>query len=524
MKSKVSFVILNTLSVYYAEYAGPARIAAYLRMHKIPVLMQYFNVNEETALGDILREIPEDVNIIGFPIYDTNAEYVYKLSALLKARNPKCIISVGSSFATTAASFILDDCNDIDLVVLGDGELTMYNLVLKYEENDLDFSNMLHVKTRFDVSDKRPMFVNIETMPFAARDFFEQKASNNFFSARLSGSSGCVAKCSFCSIADVHRPVKHHRKWQGRSIDDIFEEIKCINKKYGIKSFSFTDNSFEDPGKLGKQRIRDFCEKVINNNERFHFWCYLRAETFHEEDIELIKLMRKAGFTQVFIGIEASHQKDLDLYNKRASVEDNIRTWQLFTGNDIDINPGYIMFHPFSDMETLSANFLFLKRFEVPVFKAYYRHIEIYYGTGLYQAAKNSNLLAGNYSYLNTQAYVFENEEVQRLSDFIMQNLKDSPVEKEDSYIQTFRATLSYMKAIYPGVVEKYSNDLDSAFRDIAHAYSDFFSVLYLKGDIELASAMWEETTGILLNLYKKVEIIKLKMIKRNPELMNLFC
>lgn len=183
MKSKISFIVLNTLSAYYAENVNPARIEEYLRFKNIPIILQQFNINDETIIKNIIKAIPKDVNIIGFSIYDINSKYVYKLAHLLKKRNPKYIIVVSSSFATTSSSLILNECDEIDLVILGDGEMTIYDLVLKIEENDLDFSNMPHVKTRNDVVVKSPRYEITEATSKEIQ--FEEYFGVNTFSKNI---------------------------------------------------------------------------------------------------------------------------------------------------------------------------------------------------------------------------------------------------------------------------------------------------------------------------------------------------
>lgn len=54
------------------------------------------------------------------------------------------------------------------------------------------------------------------------------------------------------------------------------------------------------------------------------FRCFFRAETFSKEDPELISLMRKAGFSIVYLGIESGCDAGLKVYHKRAIVHDNV--------------------------------------------------------------------------------------------------------------------------------------------------------------------------------------------------------
>jgi radical SAM superfamily enzyme YgiQ (UPF0313 family) len=514
MKSNVSLIIVNTFSSFDAEYTGVGRIAAYLRQHNITVTLVYLNVNEDSNLELLLNEIPIESNLIGFSIYNTNARYIYELCRLLKKRNPLAFTFVGSILATTAYNFILDDCEDIDFIVLGDGELTMYQVVLKYEDNDYTFERLPHIKTRHDQVSKYPCFINIETMPKISRDFFINNKKYNFHSARITGSSGCTAKCSFCAIADVYKPVKA-RAWRGRAVKDIFDEIVSINKEYGIRSFSFSDNSFEDPGTLGKKRIEEFCRLCTGYPIKMHFWCYLRAETFTEKDTELILLMKKAGFTQIFIGIEACNKDDLLLYNKNSKLEDNYRTYRLFMSLGIDVVPGYIMFNPFSTLDRLKDNFQFLENNNLAILKLYYRHLDVYYGTDIYHIIEQNGLLAENYTYLDSEEYCFKDPAVHELSKFIKKYIFSSKIEKLDGDYQTFMSSIAFIKAIYPDIIEIFQQDLSDIKKKLAKAMSDFFHIIYVENNINEAIMQFPNFEKIMEDIYNEFNILKMRILKQ---------
>ena len=174
MKAKVALVIVDTFTSFAAEYAGPSRIAAYLRLNNIPASLIY--VDMDNGINDaenLIEQIPEQANIIGFTIYNTNAKIIYSMCNALKKRNKDIFIGVGSQMATVASQLILDECPDIDFVILGDGELVFYNLILQYENNDYEFDISPHVVTRKNTTDKYPAVVDIETMPRISRDFFQ---------------------------------------------------------------------------------------------------------------------------------------------------------------------------------------------------------------------------------------------------------------------------------------------------------------------------------------------------------------
>jgi radical SAM superfamily enzyme YgiQ (UPF0313 family) len=68
------------------------------------------------------------------------------------------------------------------------------------------------------------------------------------------GSRGCVRKCTFC---DIH---EHWSKFQWRSAENIFEEIKRQYQRYKINTFNFADSLINGNQKEYKKLIRLLAE------------------------------------------------------------------------------------------------------------------------------------------------------------------------------------------------------------------------------------------------------------------------
>ena len=79
-----------------------------------------------------------------------------------------------------------------------------------------------------------------------------------------------------------------------------------------------------------------------------------------QEDKELLKLMSKAGFASMFVGIEAANDKDLKIYNKKARTEDNYTIMRLLREADIYPVIGFINLNPYSTHQTVKINLDFL--------------------------------------------------------------------------------------------------------------------------------------------------------------------
>ena len=266
------FMAYLTPDVSSEEHLGTASIAAYLEQHFVPVLLKRIPFEPENPnIEKMFQELPEDVKLFGFPLFNTNAEVIYRLAKKIKERDNECKIFVGGRLATDAYDLILNDCADIDFVVLGDGEVPVWKVVEAMEAGkNLSGLPSIVLQGQTKVEDKYPYIVDINEIPWVSRQYLEQIIELGSGTARLTTSRGCCANCSFCSFNSYSNKMKSKR-WQGRDIKDIYHEVIDLYNRYGIRSFSFNDGSFEDPGKLGKERIREFCNLIIAYPVKFHF-------------------------------------------------------------------------------------------------------------------------------------------------------------------------------------------------------------------------------------------------------------
>jgi len=110
--------------------------------------------------------------------------------------------------------------------------------------------------------------------------------------------------------------------------------------------------------------------------------------------------------------------EELDLWDKRATVEDNIRIIRLLRDHGIYLAMGFIQFHPYSTVETLRSNALFLKNHNGHNLRRLTERLEIYPGTVIVGQLEKDGLLEEGYKKtLHHFAYKFKDERVQLLAN-----------------------------------------------------------------------------------------------------------
>jgi len=159
--------------------------------------------------------------------------------------------------------------------------------------------------------------VNLDDFPFP--DWGDYVKSyplrNDFFSLKekiaipILGTRGCPYSCfNYCTY-----PLQQGRKVRARTAENIVEEIKYWKNKLGATKFVFRDPVFS----INRKHTIQLCEKIIEQKLDITFM----VEThLNNMDDEMILLLKKAGLSLIYVGVESSSHvvlKDM----KRFTIE-----------------------------------------------------------------------------------------------------------------------------------------------------------------------------------------------------------
>ncbi len=217
---------------------------------------------------------------------------------------------VGGHKATEEVESLFERCPNIDLIVRGEGEEAIREVVkgvphkdilgLSYRENGI----LIHNKNR-----SLPDIVRVAFPDRSLRrnDYHWMQngvqITNLTFDTVLS-SRGCPYNCKFCTFS--LNPLGQKRKYTERPLESVIEELKSITADVVIFS---DDNFFTNP-----KRSEELCELIIENGIKKKFIVQTRIEIAKHEG--LLEKVEKAGFKIFLIGIESPHDKILKQINK----------------------------------------------------------------------------------------------------------------------------------------------------------------------------------------------------------------
>ncbi len=226
------------------------------------------------------------------------------------------------------------------------------------------------------VKDNRPALLNVHfSHPAASFDLLpmEKYTVDN---AVIKSSTGCPYQCTFCFWG--------RSKWRANSVKQTLDEIELLVKRYGAKNIGFSEQHFT----FDRQRVLDFCREVEKRKLRFRFFCDSRV---NQVDRQLLHLMRKAGLSRIFYGVEHVSDNILRNVKKNQSVEQIINAISITKQAKVPFALPFIIGLPGETSETIQE----LKRFILEV-KPWNYHVLFpvpYPGTELFEQAKKNNWL-----------------------------------------------------------------------------------------------------------------------------------
>lgn len=245
---------------------------------------------------------------------------------------------VGGQHFTALAHESLNKYPEIDYVIRGEGEITLYELVKSLEENKpptdvkgLSFRNndqIIH-------NPPRPFISNLDDLPFPGYHLVEEHMKKYNFKmmaykgagyAMVEASRGCPHKCIFCSQWE-----HWGAKWRHKSPKRIADEMEHIFTEYGITFLWFTDDNLG----LGK-RTSQICDEIIQRGISDDITWFIQARS---DDIvknhNILPKMRKSGNYWIMAGLERHDDNVLDNYNKKIKASDSKLSMDLLKENDI---------------------------------------------------------------------------------------------------------------------------------------------------------------------------------------------
>lgn len=287
--------------------------------------VRIFDANiDDLTENDLMNEIKKyNPNIIGITVLmDQYGKSGHVVAKITKKVNESIITIFGGVYATINSNHIMKDKN-IDIVVIGEGEYTLRNLILYFKrEGKLPTNGVCYRKNGLVINTGHSDFIlDLDKLPFPSYDLIDLKRyiylkdrksvdrPPAYPYMRIFSSRGCPVGCTFCQVKEIMG--KSFRK---RSADNVLKEIRYLIDNYGIKSIIFDDDNLISD----RQRAVDLFKGL---KELKILWLAIALAAFRL-DKELFKLMKECGCVYVDIAIESASKRILkDIIKKPVNLD-----------------------------------------------------------------------------------------------------------------------------------------------------------------------------------------------------------
>lgn len=179
---------------------------------------------------------------------------------------------------------------EVDHLVLGEAELTLPPFLA-----DLASGEARHLYT-----DKR--WAELKETPIPLWNLLEVK---NYAAMNIQYGRGCPYDCEFCDITALFG-----RRPRSKPLTQLIAELDSLYRRGWRGAIFFVDDNFiGDRGKLKMEVLPAMIDWMEQRGRPFYF--YTEATIDLADDPCLMELMVRAGFEEVFIGIETPHEEGL---------------------------------------------------------------------------------------------------------------------------------------------------------------------------------------------------------------------
>ncbi len=276
-------------------------------------------------VDEVINRIDPNTNLIGVSAMFTY-EWLYVRDCIkeVKRKLPNIKIVAGGEHVTALPDYSLNDCKELDYIILGEGEQTWADIMIKLKEGSQNFNDIPGIafrenekiirtkpRARIKEIDKIP-WPDWETIP--VEPYLDSATGFGPGSGRnmpMLASRGCPYECTFCS-----NPIMYGRRYEIRSIQCVIDEIKHYVQKYKITGIQFYDLT----AIVKKSWVIDFC-KALHDNKLYLDWSLPSGTRSEALDLEVLKALSSVNLKYLVYAPESGSEETLKIIKKKLKLK-----------------------------------------------------------------------------------------------------------------------------------------------------------------------------------------------------------
>lgn len=268
------------------------------------------------SISKIVWEDVLDADIVFIGIFTFAAIRGYEIAQYIK-KNSKAVVVMGGLHASMNYPEAVRYC---DYVSLGEGDESITEFIDAMRRDDpLSVKGIAYLKDGKAVTTgERVPPHDISTIPDRNLCYNYQKmAGHNTIWAQVHASRGCPHNCDYCAV------VRHFgHKVRTRPVENVLEDIRRTIKFHDEKHHRLNkilwltdDNFFAD-----REWAVSVLQGIIDSGIKYTFTVQARYEVGFDD--EMLELLKKAGFSELALGIEFLEDEAFKDYHKKSTYRE----------------------------------------------------------------------------------------------------------------------------------------------------------------------------------------------------------
>jgi radical SAM superfamily enzyme YgiQ (UPF0313 family) len=353
----------------YCPPLGLLSIASYIRQfghspEVIDIAARKWSLNQ--AVDYVCLTEPD---LIGISAKTINVYNANKLAEQLKHKGLKAPIVIGGAHVTAVTVETMRKFDAMDYGVIGEGEITFYELIKKIANNnpvdDVEGIVVRNSNGQPMVNPRRAPIHNLDDLPLPAWDLLPEFPEGYHHSeletkrlpaASIMTSRGCPFKCTFCDHKIFGSMTRHH------SAEYSLKMIRHLKNEYGIKDLMILDDNFI----LNKKKLFQICDTMIKDKMDLSWYCMGHANFMTEDRLKKIK---EAGCWFIEIGIESGCDRILQLLKKNTTKKEIAAAVRRAKDAGLKIKGNFIFGLPTETKDSLEETIEFAINIELSYFQ-----------------------------------------------------------------------------------------------------------------------------------------------------------
>ena len=273
---------------------------------------RFFPKNQQKTLNHELLQEEGPADVVGFyASISSTMPRVYELAKFYKDLGAKTV--AGGKHVETMVEEALD--HGIDAVVLGEGELTINDLLLAWERKE-DLSEVQGIAFRKGgnvcSTPKRSLIHDFDTMPMPNFDLMRYAKIKLYPVVRT---RGCNSNCEFCAVKEKARCA---------SPQYMLKQIRHLVETRGARRFFEASDHFA----ANREEAIEFCRllAIYQKKNGIRLRITVQTRITDARYPELLEAMKQANISMVCIGYESPFDEEL-IAMKKGYLSKDLINW-----------------------------------------------------------------------------------------------------------------------------------------------------------------------------------------------------